>query len=133
MGWSPAPTQLAGYGLSQQSYGLRTKILEVDALVGSHPNLFEAHPEVSFAAMAGHPMDHAKKSWNGAVERLKTLSSAGIQLPFAKLRYGDAGVDDVIDAAAVAWTAHRKSRGEARTWPAEPDVQYEGRPVAIWY
>ncbi|CAN5817406.1 DUF429 domain-containing protein [soil metagenome] len=125
--------KLAGYGLSRQSYGLRMKIMEVDKLVGNQPNLYEAHPEVSFTAMAGHPMNHAKKSWNGTAERLKALSSVGIELPFVQLGSGNAGVDDVIDAAAVAWTADRKGRGEAQTLPAEPPLQYEGRPVAIWY
>lgn len=123
---------LAGYGLSRQSYGLREKVLLVDGLVSSFVDLFEVHPEVSFTAMHGEPMKYRKKSWNGHFERLKALSLVGIHLPVDGFINSKAGVDDVVDAAAASWTAHRKATGTAATLPADP-VGNEGRPVAIWY
>ena len=42
-------------------------------------------------------------------------------------------VDDVLDAAACAWTAARYERGLARSPPDLPEVGDDGRAVAIWY
>nr|WP_246594095.1 DUF429 domain-containing protein [Streptomyces auratus] len=49
---------------------------------------------------------------------------------------GDAGrtpPDDVLDAAAAAWTADRIARGRARPLPNPPERTAGGCPVAIWY
>jgi predicted RNase H-like nuclease len=115
--------------LSAQSYALRRKILEVDEALSDH--VFEVHPEASFTAMAGAPMRHPKRTWNGLMERRALLAAAGIEIP-GDLPGCDAGADDVLDAAAVAWTAARKARGAARTLPDEPPFD-GGRAVAIWY
>src|SRR3954468_23829683 len=49
--------ELTGSGLSRQSWALRPKLLEANAIWERHPGLlFEAHPEVSFRAMAGEPL-----------------------------------------------------------------------------
>ena len=42
------------------------------------------------------------------------------------------GVDDVLDAAAVAWTARRVAAGAARRLPAEPERFSDGVDCAIW-
>jgi len=115
--------------LSAQSYALRRKILEVDEALTDR--VFEVHPEASFTAMAGAPMAHPKRSWNGLMERRALLVANGIRVP-DDLPGCDAAADDVLDAAAVAWTAARKARGEARTLPEEPPWD-GGRAVAIWY
>ena len=39
--------------------------------------------------------------------------------------------DDVLDACAVAWTAHRHAVGEARSLPDPPEVFSDGIPAAI--
>ena len=115
--------------LSAQSFALRAKILEVGACL--EERVFEVHPEVSFAALAGRHLLHAKRSWNGQMERRRLLAAAGIELPDA-LAAGEAAADDVLDAAIAAWTASRRARGEAATLPPDPPLQ-DGRPVAIWY
>jgi len=115
--------------LSAQSFALGKKILEVEACL--EDRAFEVHPEVSFAALAGHHLAHSKRSWNGQMERRRLLASAGIELP-DELRAGQAAPDDVLDAAIAAWSATRKARGEAVTLPADPPGQ-DGRYVAIWY
>ena len=128
-----APTYAEARGilpsLSAQSYALRRKILEVDAALTDR--VFEVHPEASFAALAGAPMPHPKRTWNGLMERRRVLAGAGIEVP-AALPAVTAAADDVLDAAAVAWTAARKARGEARTLPDDPPW-HDGRAVAIWY
>ena len=51
--------ELTGAGLSRQSWALRPKLLEANAIWERHPGLlFEAHPEVSFRTMAGTPLTH---------------------------------------------------------------------------
>jgi hypothetical protein len=65
--------------LSAQSYALGKKILEVGLSLDER--LFEVHPEVSFAALAGRHLQHPKRSWNGLIERLRLLSAEGIELP----------------------------------------------------
>jgi predicted RNase H-like nuclease len=115
--------------LSAQSFALGKKILEVEARLNER--VFEVHPEVSFAALAGQHLRYSKRSWNGQMERRELLAAAGLELP-DELDGGEAAADDVLDAAIAAWTAERKLRGEARTLPAEPPV-VNGRAVAIWY
>lgn len=122
-----------GRGLSAQSYALRGRILEADALAADEDRLHEVHPEVSFRALAGAPLAHAKKTWNGQMERLRLLEDAGIAVPRNLDEAGRVPPDDVLDAAVAAWTATRIARGEARTLPADPPTDPRGRPAAIWY
>jgi predicted RNase H-like nuclease len=125
--------ELTGSGMSRQAYGLREKIFEVDRLYAEASNLYEVHPEVSFRAMAGRHLDHPKKSWNGLAERLELLKGVGLSLNLHDRINGNAAPDDVVDAAAAAWTANRIGKGGARIFPEQPDTIDAGRPVAIWY
>ena len=123
-----------GSGCSRQAHALRTKILQVDRFRGtSEVPLLEVHPELSFATLAGAPMAWSKKTWAGAQERLRWLATAGLALP-ADLGPdpGRAGVDDVLDAAAAAWTAQRYAAGTARSWPDPPEELPDGSRAAIW-
>ena len=93
----------------------------------------EAHPELSFAALAGAPLASRKSTWAGAAERRSLLERAGIVLPGDLGRAGaQAAVDDVLDAAAVAWTARRVAAGSARSLPDPPERFSDGIPCAIW-
>ncbi|GAB7044251.1 MULTISPECIES: DUF429 domain-containing protein [Catenuloplanes] len=127
--------RLAGEGMSAQAYRLGPRILDVDAWLrgGGHPRTIEVHPELSFARMAGGPLPDSKKTWSGAMQRAELLRRHGVRLPSD---IGPAGrlvpVDDVLDAAAVAWTARRAAAGEARCVPAEPEIFSDGLPAAIW-
>lgn len=126
-----------GVTVTAQAFALAANILEADALVRDTggERVIEAHPEVSFAAIKGSSLRFPKRTWNGQRERLRLLASAGVRLPEDDLGpAGMAGPDDVLDAAAVAWTAQRRARGRARTLPAAPPVEpTTGRPMAIWY
>lgn len=123
-----------GIGVMSQAYrGLRSKIFEVDGVAAGDGRVREGHPEVSFAALAGRPLSHHKRSWNGREERRTLLARAGLE-PRGALR-GTAGsvpVDDVLDAAVLAWTARRVVRGVAGSLPDPPEM-IAGRPVAIWF
>jgi predicted RNase H-like nuclease len=129
--------RLAGEGLSRQAFALRAKILDVDQWLrpggGAPGRVVEAHPELSFAAMAGAPLGSRKITWAGAVQRRALLVQAGIVLDGDLGLAGEqAGVDDVLDAAAAAWTAWRVSHGSARCLPPSPEVFSDGIPAAIW-
>jgi predicted RNase H-like nuclease len=130
-----ASRELTGQGISSQAYRLREKILQVDQWRQRTPTcpVVEAHPELSFAAMAGAPLRDSKSTWAGAVRRRQLLTAQSIDLDgdlgLSGLRVG---VDDVLDAAAVAWTARRVADGGARRLPAEPERFSDGVNCAIW-
>jgi len=112
-----------GIGVSAQSYALRARILEARAVALADDRFIEVHPEVCFATMAGAHLAFAKKTWNGQVLRRELLTAHGLVLP--QQLQGEAGsvpVDDVLDAAAAAWSAHRKAQGHAKSLPADPEV-----------
>lgn len=121
-----------GRGVSVQSYRLREKLLDVDRARSGHP-IFEVHPEVSFCVLAGEPLRHNKRSWNGQMVRRRLLMGAGLALPDELGEAAGVAVDDVLDAAVVAWTAMRIARGAAGSIPDPPEDDERGDPMAIWY
>jgi predicted RNase H-like nuclease len=124
--------ELTGQGLSIQAWGLRAKLLEADRYrdSGRHP-LYEVHPELAFSAMAGAPLAHSKHTAAGRDLRRELLSRAGIAVPADSARL--APVTDVMDAAAVAWSAWRIAHGRAAVLPARPQRDAQGREIAIRY
>jgi predicted RNase H-like nuclease len=106
-----ARTLPGGKGISRQAWALKATIFEVEEL--NDPRVIEVHPEVSFCAMSGAHLAHAKSTWNGQMLRRRILAGHGIEFPDELDEAGDVPVADVLDAAAVAWTAARYARGEA--------------------
>ena len=121
--------RLWGRGLSKQSYALKAKILEVDSVVALDDRLVESHPEVTFAAMAGEPLRWSKKSWNGQRLRERLLAEGGIVLSDDLADAGNVPVDDLMDAAACAWSAERFRLGRSQTLPADPSP---GEPTIVF-
>jgi predicted RNase H-like nuclease len=112
--------ELTGKGLSAQTWGLRGKLLEADAYRRKSPaQLYEVHPELAFAALAGAPIATSKHTPAGLATRRKLLTRAGLTLP---AKVAGAAENDLLDAAAVAWSARRIAAGEAVTLsnPAQP-------------
>lgn len=126
---------LAGAGrpkLSRQAWALLPRMREVAEVAASDQRLVEVHPEVSFRAMAGRHLAWPKTSWNGQAQRRRLLAAAGVELPDELGAVGKVPPADLLDAAAVAWSARRVARGEAATLP-DPPERHRGRVVAIWY
>lgn len=132
---------LTGKGLSRQAWALGARILEVDALAAGDDRVVEVHPEVSFAALAdegGPPargLPHGKKSWNGQHVRRGLLAAAGIELPDElEGEVGRVPADDLLDAAAAAWSAARFAAGSGGSLG---EAVSDGRPSRhagrIWY
>jgi predicted RNase H-like nuclease len=125
--------RLCGRGISRQSHGLREKIFEAADAVGCDARFHEVHPEVSFHELAGCRLP-PKASWAGMHRRWQALARVGIKIPADLGPGGEAGADDVLDAAAAAWSAWRIARGEGKTLPSMPPRDpRSGRLVAIWY
>jgi predicted RNase H-like nuclease len=75
----------------------------------------------------------SKKSWSGMAIRRLVLADSGVVVPDD---LGDAGrvpVDDVLDAAAAAWSAQRFAAADAISLPHPPELGLGDRQVAIWY
>jgi predicted RNase H-like nuclease len=118
--------------VSAQAHALGPRILHVTDLARRDTRFCEVHPEVSFRAMnGGRSLGNRKKSAAGALQRLELLRGAGIELT-ALDEAGPAPLDDVLDAAAAAWSAQRIATGAAQSLP-DPPEEIDGYPVAIWY
>lgn len=123
--------RLTGKGVSRQTYGLRGKIWEVAEIAGQDSRVIEVHPEVSFCALVGSaPLAFAKKTWNGQMQRRELLHDEGIDLPDELEEAAGIPVDDVLDAAAAAWSAQRYAAG---SWEAFPNGAQPGNRRVIWY
>jgi predicted RNase H-like nuclease len=123
--------ELTGRGFSAQAWGLRVKLLEANTYreTCAHP-LYEVHPELAFAAMAGAPLPYSKHTAAGRGLRLELLARAGIAVPASVT---PVPLTDVLDAAAVAWSACRIAAGTAATVPDRPQRDGRGREIAIRY
>lgn len=122
-----AASRAAGAGgISRQAWGLMPRIAEVEAWRHTVPTrVHETHPELSFLALNSGPLPATKKTWTGAMHRLHLLREAGFE-PTADGPTGRAGVDDVLDACACAWSARRITLGQGQCVPADPA---DGEPV----
>jgi len=124
--------KVSGKGLSAQTYNLLVKIREVDAH-GKDARIHEVHPEVSFRTMGEGRRLESKKTWGGMKGRLGLLAQEGIELPDSLGEVDAVGIDDVIDAAAAAWSARRIGQGVARRFGDARQLDpRHGRIVAIW-
>jgi predicted RNase H-like nuclease len=133
---SRACRDLTGQGFSVQAWGLRRKIAEADAYrrraASAVPpvRLYEVHPELSFTAMAGAPLADGKHTRAGLAVRRALLAGEGITLP---PRAAGAAEDDLLDAAAVAWSARRIAAGRAVVLTSQAQRADDGQEIAIRY
>ncbi len=105
-----------GRGISIQAFNLLAKIAEVDAAIDPELTdaVVEAHPESAFAELAGAPLPTTKRTAEGRAQRLALLAEPfpdSAALLTGRLR--GAAPDDVLDAAAAAWSARRWAAGTA--------------------
>lgn len=123
-------------GLSQQAWGIAAKIKQVDDAMTSDFQrcFFEVHPEVCFWALnRNQAMKHNKKTKEGAAERIAVLRPVfqEIERHLAN-RPPRVGADDLLDAAAAAWTALRHYRHEAKC-VCLPELDERGLATTIYY
>jgi predicted RNase H-like nuclease len=132
--------ELTGQGLSVQAWGLRPRLLDADRYrrTCAHP-LHEVHPELAFAALAGAPLADSKHTPAGRASRRTLLTAAGIELR-ASARSGGLrqaepkpAEHDLLDAAAVAWSARRIATGTAVTLTDPVQRADDDAEIAIRY
>jgi len=123
--------ELTGQGFSIQAWGLRAKLLEANRYreTCGHP-LYEVHPELAFGTLAGVPLAASKHSGVGRDLRRELLARAGIAIPGG---HPATILGDILDAAAVAWSARRIAAGRAVTLPSAPQHDRQGREITIRY
>lgn len=130
--------------VAKQCFHLFPKMGEVDRLLQTRPELregvHECHPEVAFWAMNGQrPLSLPKKVKNrpwgpGLALRQELLASHGIPVDALSAQHAlalKAGLDDLMDACACAWSAKRIGSGNALRFPDPPGRDACGLPVAI--
>lgn len=105
-----------GKSMSKQAFEIIDKIREVDDVMTPELQrwVFEVHPEVSFYALNGRrPLTHSKHDRQGVEERIKLLvpDYPRIQDHLAELERAKVEEDDLLDAAAAAWTAQCVAEG----------------------
>ena len=104
-----------GRRLSLQTWNIIPKIREVDNLLINREFakscVRETHPEICFWAMAGHPMEHYKKTAEGYSERMQVLQSVYpntkdiINRALSAYTRKEVARDDILDALSAAITA----------------------------
>jgi predicted RNase H-like nuclease len=129
--------------LQKQCFNLFPRMREVDALMSPalQERVYECHPELAFWALnGGRPLAEPKKLRSrphapGLDLRRGLLANAGLpaRLPSCEPISGiRPGADDLLDAAACAWTARRIALGRAVRLPSEPDRDVRGLRMEIW-
>ena len=124
---------LDGRGISIQAFNLLGRMAELDAAVRPDDcdRLVEAHPESGFATMAGAPLASSKRTAAGRAERRALLARhLGAEDALAGPPPPGSGADDVLDAAANAWTARRWLAGTALVL-GDGSTDERGLPVRI--
>lgn len=127
-----------GRGMSRQAWNITPKIAEVDGVVRAigQSRVHEVHPELSFAELAGRPLDNNKKRPAGHDERLRFLQDEFPPVHLERVLRARpsqrVGKDDVIDAFACLWSARRIAAGRALRLPPEPQRDAAGLDMAIW-
>src|SRR5262245_24608879 len=137
--------QVRGHGLSIQAFNILSKIREVDRVMTPvlQQRVYEAHPELAFQALAGHPIQDRKKTVTGREERLRVLENIlsplfhGIRTAFASVLHAckraDVAPDDILDAYVLVWTALRIWHAQAHRVPRIPRHDARGLRMEIWY
>ena len=124
--------ELTGKGLSAQTWGLRGKLLEADAYRRKSPaRLYEVHPELAFAALAGAPLagQQAHPGRPGPPQGTPRSRPASP----CRAKVAGAPENDLLDAAAVAWSARRIAAGQAVTLTNPAQRADDDTEIAIRY
>lgn len=120
--------------VSAQAFHLFGRVREV-APLAADPRVVEAFPEASFRGLKGEPVRTTKKTWAGQHERRALLAQASpaVVLPDDLGPAGAVPADDVLDAAAVAWSAWRYAHGSAECLGDPTELDAAGRAAVVWW
>lgn len=135
--------RIMGKGLSAQSFGICSKIKEVDAFLISNPTwknrLLESHPEFGFTVLNGDtPVLAKKREQPGKDTRKKLLLP---YLPNLERTLADAtksksitaGMDDILDALCLAVIGKLGMEHGFCTLPDAPPTDSKGIKMQMVY
>ena len=128
--------------ISKQCFHLFPKIREIDRAMtpALQERVFECHPELAFWAMnGGRPLDAPKKVKSrpyqpGLALRRQLLTAGGIPAELLTTHVAlpkGVAFDDLLDAAACAWTARRAHLGAALRFPENPPIDGRGLRMEV--
>ncbi|NIJ94306.1 putative RNase H-like nuclease [Xanthomonas campestris] len=129
-------------GFGVQSFALLSKIRAWDDAVRADPawaqRVFEVHPEVSFAVLAGgQGLAAGKKSRAGHQQRAALLGQCygarQVAALLERVPRALAKPDDVLDALVACWSAQRIAAGTAGSLPAVVERDACGLRMGIHY
>ncbi len=129
-------------GFGVQSFALLPKIRDWDSALRADPawaeHVFEVHPEVSFAALAGgQGLAAPKKSSEGHRQRRTLLGdhygAERVASLLDRVPRACAQPDDVLDALVAHWSAQRIAAGTAGSLPAVVERDACGLRMGIYY
>lgn len=132
--------EATGKKISKQAWNLAPKIREVrEAVLADarlHNRVFETHPELCFARLAGGPLEQSKKSPDGATRRERLLADEFdhelVTRCVAQSRATrGVGVDDTLDALACWTAAERAATDLDEVLWGDSEVDASGLPIAI--
>lgn len=136
---------ITGKGLTQQAYHIGKGIAQVDQLLqngGDPERLVEGHPEVCFWAFADTKLEHAKKYAPGVAERVAALKGV-VETPAETIRqiasdvgktdHPKVGLDDILDAMALALTARPGGAALQKLPNDQPPVDSTTLPMQMVY
>ncbi len=127
-----------GKKLTLQTWHLMPRIRDVDTALRGEPataaRIHEVHPEASFHLWSGRAGLPPKKTAAGRAARLTLVEGrwpgawAATRAAHRKALVRD---DDLLDAFAALWSAHRIAAGTALRLPAESARDTHGLPMVI--
>ena len=134
-----ASEKACGKKLSKQTYALLPRIRELDCLLRQKTDLvntvFEVHPEVCFYYWNNRRhMRFSKHSGFGFMERFQLVEQSyrGAAKEIRQsIEPKDASDDDILDALAALWTAHRIQSGNAVCVSTKQEQDEFGLPMQM--
>lgn len=132
-----------GKRIAKQAWGIYPKIRELDAALRHLPRprrqaVREVHPELAFLVLnQGVAIRMGKRTAGGRKLRQQCIEqqfgSSIFQQIRAQFTRRQAADDDILDALAVLWSAHRIWRGQAQCLPNDPPRDEQGLPMEILF
>ena len=129
--------KILGKKLSKQTFNIMAKIRQADRVVQKlgQDKIREGHPEVSFKILSGGQILGKKSKPDGMQHRTKLLQDAGFDCANLKQHlpnHKPAKLDDLLDAAGLAWSATRWKNNEHESFPSNPKKDSKNLEMVVY-
>ena len=131
--------KILGVKLTKQTFYIMEKIREADVIVQKlgQDKIREGHPEVSFKVLANDKVLNLenKKTNGGKKQRIDFLEGAGFNCTNLKQHlpnHKPAKLDDLLDAAVLAWSATRWKNNEHKSFPSTPKKDSKNLEMVVY-